>query len=208
MARRLPLITTLLAVLAAVAWIVLDDAGEDDSQPSESDRGAAELTEGGTGNGLAEGPVRDTVDAAPTEDSPVPDEERIPSFIGLVYGADQQPLAGATVEAFGMLGWAAELPTRGGAARAQVEWTTTTGVDGSFRLPEAPREGLRYLLRVRSAQAAPQLVRNLPATPGRTPRPRGRATHTRRDGARRGPEPQWRACCRRRGAGFSHVRFQ
>lgn len=168
MARRLPLITTLLAVLAAVAWIVLDDAGEDDSQPSESDRGAAELTEGGTGNGLAEGPVRDTVDAAPTEDSPVPDEERIPSFIGLVYGADQQPLAGATVEAFGMLGWAAELPTRGGAARAQVEWTTTTGVDGSFRLPEAPREGLRYLLRVRSAQAAPQLVRNLPATPGRT----------------------------------------
>ncbi len=168
MARRLPLIATLLAVLAAVAWIVLDDGGEDGPQSSEVDRDTTEGSDPASGDGIVEGPVRDTVDPEPAADSNVPDEERIPSFVGVVVDPDQRPLAGATVEAFGMLGWAAELPTRSGAGRAQVEWSTTTDAAGYFRLPEAPREGLRYLLRIRSAKTAPHLIRNLPATPGRT----------------------------------------
>ena len=97
----------------------------------------------------------------------IPDDERIPSFVGRVSGPDGRPLGGATVEAFGMLGWAVELPS-GSAGRADVHWSTTTAADGSFRLPEPPREGLRFLLRVRSASAATLLVRNLPASPGRT----------------------------------------
>ncbi|RMH02585.1 MAG: carboxypeptidase regulatory-like domain-containing protein [Planctomycetota bacterium] len=92
-------------------------------------------------------------------------EEGIPSFIGRVLLPDGRPAAGATVEAWGMSGWAVMLdPRRPVLARFREE----CGPDGRFALPEVTRDGLRFLLRARTEELPFVELANLPVLPGRT----------------------------------------
>ena len=172
--RRLVAAVVLLAV-GGLAWWILASGPDGASGPADTEVSAANepgdrddprRDDDETGSGQ----VSRTDGSSGAQDATVATAADprllIPSFVGTVVDANGQPLADATVEAVAMIGWAAGWDPSG--RPPYLRWETRSGADGGFRIPEAPRDGLRFLLRVHADGHAPRLLRNLPAIPGRT----------------------------------------
>ncbi len=92
----------------------------------------------------------------------------IHSFRGRIVDPEGRPVPGARVEAFGFQGWVTSMSRRDFLRRGLVAWSTETDAAGRFVLPEAPRDGLRFVLRFLDPDLAPRQLVNLPTVPGRT----------------------------------------
>jgi protocatechuate 3,4-dioxygenase beta subunit len=90
----------------------------------------------------------------------------IASFSGRVVDEKGSPVEGVTIFANAQVDWASSWD----ASRNVLpkDWGGTTDTNGNFKLPEAPRERLRFLLEFRHPDFATFELFNQPAHPGRT----------------------------------------
>ncbi len=159
MAKRLVLL--LIAALVAGAWILMRDGRR---QSIVAGGSGSEATVSGGAGADTQDPVRTVVDGDGAREPGVVEDRAtllLPSFIGRVLDPDGRPLAGAVVQARGRA--SATPPGAPPDALAQA----VSAADGRFALPEAPRDGLHYELRIRHPQTAPLALANLDSWSGR-----------------------------------------
>lgn len=176
MRLRALLVLVLLTVSAAILLVLFNGPNQNSTiNPGEltistgSEHDPAELTgtlndDSSTGIDLARTELSAVVAARLATSQRI----GIPAFHGRVVMPDGKPATKAEVTAFGMDGWAMWMDAETANAPDTVRFTTTCGDDGSFSLPEAPRDGLRFILRARHGNLPPLELVNLPAVPGRT----------------------------------------
>jgi len=176
MSRRPLLLLLAIAVLGAVGWILLLNPAE-----TLSDEHTSKLTQEITAQAAetvapeaaitelahAASDMREQLDAAgPAFHSP--QEIGIPSFTGRVLMPNDAPAANARVRAFGLDGWAGWVSAEQAKDPDTVRFEVTTRTDGRFFLPEAPRDGLRFVVQIQEDQAATMELTNQVTSPGRT----------------------------------------
>lgn len=171
--------TLILAILllGLVAWLLWGGAGEPGNRTALTEEPDRESSREEAETPAKEFPGREfgklqadrqalSVDSE-LADRP-PRELGIPSFRGRVLLPEGDPAEDAWVQAFGMTGWAGYIDPENPALRPVVTWEVRTGANGRFALPEVPRDGLRFLLRIRAEGYPPMEWVNQPAIPGRT----------------------------------------
>ncbi len=177
MRARTPLLLLALALGASLLLLLLEaggGGGADGPAPREESaagrvRAAAPASGGGTPPPPAAGRVE--LEAGPeslVQRARGLEVEGIPAFRGRVLLPGGEAAAGTTVHAWGIPGLALAVDPDDPTRRPVVGFEGLTDAEGRFAVPEAPRDGLHYLIRISRAELAPLLLYNLPARPGRT----------------------------------------
>jgi len=169
LAKRLAL-PLLAAALACALWILFRErtgAGAADFAGASETGTEPPVADGGEIPGRTEIATNSGAEDARNAATDAP-ELGIPSFTGRILTPDGMPASGALVHAEGLTGWADALDAADRARRLGAEWRTLAAADGRFALPEAPRDGLYFTLRIERPGAAPRRLVNQPAVPGRT----------------------------------------
>jgi len=99
-------------------------------------------------------------------------EDGWPSFTGRVLSPDGTPAANTQIQAWAQYGWASSINPNDLEKPPVISWETTTTNAGQFAFPEAPQDGLRFVIRITHPDWPRLELLNLPAHPGRT-RPLG-----------------------------------
>lgn len=169
------LVVLLAAALGFLFWSGPPEGGRDGDAPNgaEAAAGAPDATAGLTAGptGAGEPDSGRSALAASAAGTPLPAAELelgIPSFVGRVLLPDGAAAAGASVAAWGMSGLAMFLDPANAENPPLAAWEVRCDREGRFRLPEPPRDGLRFLVRAQTPDLPPLELANLPAMPGRT----------------------------------------
>ena len=175
MGRRTVIVGLLVALAVAIGWVLhsgpAEGSGDATGEIPRQDA-LAETHGGGAADRIpATGAGETRVELEPGGErvrAPLGWEKGIPAFRGKLLLPDGRPAGEAQVNAFGLDGWSLFFDPEDPATDVRVAWETTTRADGGFHLPEAPQDGLRFLLRARAPGLPPLEILNLPAAPGRT----------------------------------------
>jgi hypothetical protein len=177
MDRRL-LTSIWVILLGAMVFILVPNHGDrpastwnDRLEQKEADSAAAQAGENLKDENLAATqpgrriiqPVLPEMDPAYLASLPL-----FPSFVGTLVLPSGNPARQIEISAFGLRGNAFFISDHDSRTKPLITWSTTTDFRGRFHFPEAPRDGLRFLIQAKHAKYPFLEVTNQPAGPGQT----------------------------------------